>query len=57
MERNIKNTVVDPQNLCDSSINQVLHRSVGTVKEKLRILSNLSIADLKVFIPELLSQV
>lgn len=57
MERNIKNTIFDPQNLCNSSIKQVLHRSVGTVKEKLRILSNLSIADLKVFLPELLSQV
>uniref|UniRef100_A0A5B7A3B8 Putative nardilysin isoform X1 n=1 Tax=Davidia involucrata TaxID=16924 RepID=A0A5B7A3B8_DAVIN len=56
MERTLKNTNMKPLNHSSYLRLQVLCQSFWDVEEKLCVLNNLSLPDLKAFIPELLSQ-
>ncbi|KAA8543659.1 hypothetical protein F0562_021595 [Nyssa sinensis] len=56
MERTLKNTNMKPLNHSSYLRLQVLCQSFWDVEEKLCMLNNLSLPDLKAFIPELLSQ-
>ncbi|KAL2470900.1 Insulinase (Peptidase family M16) family protein [Abeliophyllum distichum] len=56
LERNLKNTNMKPLNHSSYLRLQVLCQSFWDVEEKLCLLSDLSLADLTAFIPDLLSQ-
>nr|GLL33514.1 nardilysin-like isoform X1 [Ipomoea trifida] len=56
MERTLKNTNMKPLNHASYLRLQVLCQSFWDVEEKLCLLNNLSLADLKAFLPDLLSQ-
>ncbi|KAL0458892.1 UNVERIFIED_CONTAM: Nardilysin-like [Sesamum latifolium] len=56
MERTLRNTNMKPLNHSSYLRLQVLCQSFWDVEEKLCLLSDLSLADLRVFIPDLLSQ-
>ena len=57
MKRTLKNTNMKPLSHSSYSRLQVLCQSFYDVDEKLQVLDQLSITDLKAFIPELRSQV
>ncbi|KAJ9145759.1 hypothetical protein P3X46_028104 [Hevea brasiliensis] len=57
VERSLKNANMKPLNHSSYLRLQVLRKSFYDVEEKLRVLGDLSLADLKAFIPELLSQI
>lgn len=57
MERTLRNTNMKPLSHSSYSRLQVLCKSFYDVDEKLRVLNDLSLAQLKEFIPELRSQV
>ncbi|CAH9135246.1 unnamed protein product [Cuscuta epithymum] len=56
MERTLKNTNMKPLNHSSYSRLQILCQTFWDVEEKLCILNNLCVADLKAFLPDLLSQ-
>ncbi|KAK9065982.1 hypothetical protein SSX86_015384 [Deinandra increscens subsp. villosa] len=56
MERNLRNANMKPLNHSNYLRLQILCQSFWDIDEKLAVLNNLSLADLKAFIPELLSQ-
>lgn len=57
MKRTLKNTNMKPRSHSSYLRLQVLCQSFYDVEEKLHVLKELSISDLKSFIPELCSQV
>lgn len=57
MERTLRNTNMKPLSHASYLRLQVLCQSFWDADEKLGLLNNLSLADLKAFIPQLLSQV
>lgn len=57
MERTLRNTNMKPLNHASYLRLQVLCQSFWDVEEKLCLLNDLSLADLRAFVPDLLSQV
>lgn len=57
MERMLKNTNMDPQSHSSYLRRQVLYHKYYDVDEELQVLNSLSVSDMKLFIPELCSQV
>lgn len=57
MERTLRNTNMKPLNHAAYLRLQVLCQSFWDVEEKLCLLNDLSLADLRAFVPDLLSQV
>ncbi|XP_004300711.1 PREDICTED: insulin-degrading enzyme-like [Fragaria vesca subsp. vesca] len=56
MERMLKNTNMDPQSHSSYLRRQVLYHKYYDVDEELQVLNSLSVSDMKLFIPELCSQ-